>query len=310
MTTYSPSNISYAVVVETEAGVTPANPAYKKVAHIPGTAPVYTSDFGEAGVITSGRASAGGSKTNYRVEGGLKTNLHRDAGLDILLQSAFAGQWVETGDVGEGDDVLKASDKDTSFTLQKTVNHPTAPLISRHTGVQVAKMGITCEAGGYAEVSWDFMGMGRELTPMAGSTYLEPATTPMLTGKRVTVTIGGLTNVKYSSFDLSIEHTKEALACFGSDSAAAIGTSGNRKSNANIKFYRKDLTPETVFAGDNSVPVTITIGGEGDGYMFVYPAATCAVPTDEEAGAAYIVSLDLTAKKDGAAGTDAYVVRL
>lgn len=312
MTTYSPTDISFAVAKETVAGTTPANPAWKKVDHIPGTSPVYTSDFTEASVVTAGRASAGASKTNFRVEGGIKTNFNADDAIDLFLQSAFAGEWTEAGETGEGDDILKASDKDTSLSVRKTINGA-APLVSRHTGIQVSKMTLTCEASGHAEIQFDFMGMGRVVgapAVMAGETFQEASTTAKLTGKNVSVSIGGLTGVQFRSFELTVEQTKEAFDTFGSTSAAGIGTNGNRKANLNLSFYRKDLQPETLFGEDGTVPVTITVGAAGNGYSFTIPAATSSVPTDEEDGAKMLVSLEMTAKRDATAGTDIFATRL
>ncbi|MFZ4165311.1 phage tail tube protein [Brevundimonas sp. NPDC058933] len=312
MITYSPSDVRYAITKETEAGVTPANPVWLRYDHIPGTSVNLTSDFVEASVVTAGRASGGSSKTNFRVEGGLKSNLNAGEAFDLLLQSSFAGEWVEAGEAGEGDDVLKASDKDTSISVRKTLGGAT-PLTVRNVGLQVSKFTLSCEASGMAEAQFDFMGMGRvpaAQAVMAGETFTDASDKVFLSGKQVSVTIGGLTGVQYRSFELSVEQTKEAFDTFGTDSAAGIGTSGNRKTNLNITFYRKDLNPETLFGADGTVPVTITVGVPGNGYSFTIPAATSSVPTDEEDGAKMLVSLEMTAKRDNAAGTDIFATRL
>ena len=311
MAGYNPSDISFAITTEVTPGTTPATGVYKKLDHVPGTAPSYTSDFIESPVLSANRASAGNRKTNFRVENGLKSHLCRDDAIELLMQSAFSGVWTEAGAVGEGGDTLKASDVDTSLTIEKKVaGSPT--LYSRYNGCQVSKMALSVEASGNAEVSFDVMGMGRTTATSASAlTYENASSNLKLTGRDVSsVSIAGLTGIQFRSLELSVEHSREARDAFGSASAVGIGTSGNRKVMLKLSFYRTDFTPEAVLVGDAPVAVSFTIGSGVDGFTFTLPAATAAVPADAEDGSKYMVEVEFTARRDETAGTDLMVTRL
>lgn len=312
MAGYNTSDISFAIIKEIEDGKTPTTGAWLRIDHVPGTSPAFTTDSIESPVKQAKRASAGNRKTNPRAEGGLKTHLCRDAAIELLMQSAVSGVWLEAGDVGEGDDILKAGDKDTSLTIEKRITGA-AELFMRYTGCQVTKMTLTCDASANAEISFDILGMGRVTAqiPVAGMTYADASTNLKLAGEDVnTVTIGGLNDVTFRSLELTIEQTREAKDRFGSISAFGIGASGNRKVTLKLSFYRENFQPETVLGGNAAVPVSFTIGGEGEGFKFDLPLATATIPADVEDGAKLLVDVEFMAKYDNVSGTDFQITRL
>lgn len=310
MAGYNPSDIQFAIIKEAVAGTFPASGALLKIDHVPGNSPSYTSDMIDSPVVSTARASGGSRKTNYRVEGSLKTHLSRDAATELLLQSALSGLWVEAGGVGDAGDVLKAGDTDTSFSIEKKVNG-TPALYSRYSGNQVSKFSLTVDASGNAEASFDVLGMGRVTSTTASAlTYSNASANLKLAGPDVNnITVGGLSGLQFRTLELSVEQNREARDAFGSTSAIGIGTSGNRKVTLSATFYRTDFSPESVLAGDGTVPVSFTIGLGAESFTFTIPAANASIPQDEEDGSKYMVKVEFTAKRDNTAGTDFMITR-
>ena len=311
MAGFNSSDISFAITKETVAGTTPVTGAWLKIDHVPGTSPMFTTDSIESPVKTAKRASAGNRKTNPRAEGGLKTHLCRDAAIELLMQSACSGVWTEAGDTGEGDDILKAGDADTSLSIEKKLTGA-ASLFTRFTGCQVTKMTLTVDASSNAEISFDILGMGR-VTAQAPTalTYSDASNKLKLAGEDVnTVSIGSMTGLTFRSLELTVEQTRETKDRFGSASAFGVGASGNRKVTLKLTFYREDFQPETVLAGNVAVPVSFTIGGDNEGFKFDLPLATASIPADVEDGAKVLVDVEFMAKYSNAAGTDFQIIRL
>lgn len=311
MADYNPSDISFSIIKETAAGVTPTTGSLLKFDHTPGSSPEFTSDFIESPVIGTNRAGGGNRKVGYRVEGPLNVHFCRNAAIELMLASALSGAWTEAGDVGDDQDVLKASNVDTSFTIEKRVNHPTAPLFSHFKGCQVTKFSLKVDASGNAEATFDVLGMDRANPTVATAlTYTPSAQTMKLAGLDVTdFTVTGLTGVEFRELELTVEQAREAKDVFGSASAAGIGTGSNRKVSLTTKFYRKDRTPETVLQGNNTVAVSFKIGVGSDGFHFNLPSATASIPTDEEDGSKYMVNVNFAAKYDVTAETDLMITR-
>lgn len=310
MAGYNTSDISFAIIKETVEGTMPTTGALLRIDHVPGTSPTFTTDSIESPVKSQKRASAGNRKTNPRAEGGLKTHLCRDAAIELLMQSVCSGIWTEAGVTGEGDDILKAGETDVSLSIEKKIAGA-ANLFMRYTGCQVTKMTLTCDASSNAEISFDILGMGR-VTANAPTalTYTDSSNKLKLAGEDVNaVSIGGMTGVTFRSLELTVEQSREAKDKFGGIQAFGIGASGNRKVTLKLTFYRENFTPETVLGGNAAVPVSVAIGGTGEGFTFLLPAATASIPADVEDGSKVLVDVEFMAKYDNTAGTDFQITR-
>lgn len=311
MASYSPADISYAFIKETQAGILQTTGVAQKIDHVPGNALALTSDALNSPVLGTNRAGGGSTKTNLRVEGSVKTHFQRTSAIDLLISSAFCGSWVETGEVGEGDDVLKAGSNDVSFTVEKTVKgSPT--LYSRFNGCQVSKFNLTAEASGNVEATFDIMGMGEVASTTASAlTYAPVASTSKLSGLDVkNVSIAGLPGLKFRTLNFTVEQNREAHDTFGQNSAVAIQANGNRTVTLEGTFYRADLQPETVLVGNGAVAVSFEVGEGDNGMRFTIPAANYSPPTSEEDGSKYMVKVTFTAKYDAGSGTDVFATKL
>lgn len=302
----NPSDFRYAIVKEVTAGTTPATPTFLVFPFESSTQLDLTHDSVTSPLVRSSRASDGMRKVNFRVEGSLKGQLFRSTVIDTLLESSLSGAFATN--------VLKASNVDTNFTVEKTFYNGATAYYHRFTGCQVSKFGLTAGTDTNAEITFDVLGLDRTnaTTAIASSTYTQPSNTLRLAGIDLNgVTVDGLSNVACTSIELSVEHEREAQGQMGATSAFAIGTGGIRKVTLTMKVYRIDLSPDTLMAkSDTPIAVSFKIGTAAEGWQFDIPAANYEAPKDEIDNSKDLVNLTFTAKYDNTAGTDLIITKL
>lgn len=293
----NPSDTRYAISKETVAGTTNATPAFLVLDYMDGTEVVYESDWLESPTRRANRASSGGRPVAFKVTGSLKQHFARDAATDLLLESGLSGTF--------NTNVLSSGANDTSFTIEKRMsNSEDTQLYSYFTGCQVTKLTISGTANGNIEFSADIIGMARTTgtAQKTGATYANPSNAMKLAGVDVVPSIAGLT-VDFLKFEYTVEHTREALNKLGSASARGIATSGFRKVNGSVDFFREDWTPETVLLSASGAALTLPIGSGVNGYSINIPVAQFRIPKDGEEGAAATVSAEFMAKETAGATT-------
>lgn len=301
----NPSDTTYAIIKEAVAGTTPATPAFIPFDYIAGDAPSFSAEMVSSNVQKASRASAGARKAGFSVGGGLRTHFRRGNHIDLMLESALSGTYSAN--------VLKASNVDTNFTIEKRMLEGATPYFHRFTGCQVSDMTLSCEASGNAEIAFGVIGMNRTTatTIVTGATYPVVANSTNLMGLDVSAfTVAGLT-ADFRSLELSVSHNREAQDKFGSASARAIGTSGFRTVTLRASFYRTDLSADTLLAtSDAPIAVSFTIGSGVNGYTFSLPAANYSVPQDAEDASKALIEVEFTAAYDNTAGTDLVITKL
>lgn len=302
----SPSDTKYSIIKEVTAGTTPATPTFIPFDYIPGTQPNFSAQMVSSAVLKQNRASAGARKAAYKVDQGLKTQLRRGTHIDAFLESGLSGAFASS--------VLKASNVDSSYTIEKSVTDGTNTYYKRYTGCQVNSVGLSVQASGNAEINFTVLGMGMSTgnAILTGATYPSVATSTNLMGLDVsTLTIAGLTGVVANQLDLTVTHNREAQDQFGSPSARAIGTSGFRTVTLKVQFYRTDLSAETLMQNsDSPIAVSFTIGAAaGSGYTFLLPAANYTVPMDMTNNSKEMVEVTFTASFDATTGTDLQITK-
>lgn len=299
----NPSDVTYSIIKETTAGTLPGTGTLLGLDYIPGTMPVYRADGITSPTLKANRASAGSRRVNYRVEGGFNVHFCRDAAVELLLESALSGAWATN--------VLKASNADTSFSIEEKMIEGAGSLYQRFLGCQVSSFSLSCPFDSNAEATFDIIGMDRDQETTASSLGSATAagTKTKLTGLDVSnVTIAGLT-ATYTSLDLSVTHNRETQGQFGSAAARGIGTSGNREVTLTLKGYRADFTPESII-GDDPIAVSFTMGSGVNGYTFSLPAAYGSLPENEMDASKALFTVTFTAAYDTTAATDFQITRL
>lgn len=305
MAGFNPSDNTYQIVKETVGGTTPATPAFLTIEHIPGTMPELTANTVTSPTLQSSRASAGSRKTGYSVNGGLSVHFRRHTAIDLLLESALSGTFSTN--------VLKASNVDTSFTIQKSMKNGAGTTdYKRFKGNQVASWTLTCAADGVAESTFDVIGMSQDASAaaVAGATAGAVTSGVPLVGLDVSaVTIAGVTGV-FNSLELSVTHEREAQTQFGSTASRGIGTSGFRTVQLTLTMYRDSISQTTALDGDTAVAVSFTIGSAANGYTITLPKANVDVPKDMEDGSKGLIQMVFMASYDTTTATDLSITKL
>lgn len=304
MAGFNPSDNTYAIVAETTPGTIPATPAWIQFGHVPGTMPELDADNIDSPTLNAGRGASGTRKVNYRVTGGLAVHFRRHTAIELLLTSAFSGTWSTN--------VLKASNIDQSFTIQKSMKNAAGGTdYQRFVGCQVAKFNLKCDSAGIASAQFDVLGMGRDASNAAvtGATQATVTNGTPLAGLDVSaVSIAGVTGT-FDTLDFTVEHSREAQSQFGQNSARGIGTSGFRKATLVLTMYRDSIAQEAALLGDTGVAVSFTIGSATNGYTVTLTNATCDVPKDVENNSRGLIQMTFTAGVDGT-NNDVQITRL
>jgi hypothetical protein len=300
----NPSDTTYSLLKETTAGTTPSTGAWIPFPYIPGDMPSFTADMVTSNVLQANRASAGARKAGFKVGGGLKTHFRRGNHVDALLESALSGAFATN--------VLKASNVDSSYSIEKKMIEAGTPYYHRFGGCQVSDLSLSCDASGNAEISFGIIGMSRATatTVQGTTTYGTLAAAPNLMGLDVSAfTVAGLT-ATFRSLELSVSHNREAQDQFGQAAARGIGTSGFRTVQLKAQLYRTDLSADTLLANaDTPIAVSFTIGGVGNGYVVSLPAANYDIPKDIEDNSKALIEINFTAAYDNTAATDLSITK-
>lgn len=294
----NPIDTTFSFVKETAVGVTPATPVFKRLNYSSGdftkSDVMVTSD-----VLRQNRASAGSRKVFQDVGADLKTVYCRDTTQDMFWESCLSGTF--TGNV------LKGGNTDVSMTAEKFMKHEATNMYFRQTGMFCSKIGVSVSSNGFADASYGFNGLTRTESnvQVTGATTTEPTVGPQYVGPDVgTITIGNLTAL-FTSAELSIEQTRKSLPALGTRNAVGMGTGTGRVIKLSCKAYRRDLMPETTFAGDTPMNVTVIYGqGTGNTTTIQLPACVASMGSDEVSGESALISFDLWAQHDETTGTD------
>lgn len=301
----SPSDHLYALVKETVSGTTPATPAWLRFPHSEGTEPVLESDVLTSPAVEANRSSAGQRKVNYRVGGGLKAHLRRAPAFDLLWESLMGASFTTN--------VLKAGTTDISFTVQKKMLNNGTPYFHRFTGCQTKKIAFSVSPEAVIEATYDLVGQDRvtATTEITGFSYPPVANSTRLAGvDGLNFSVTGVAAVCHS-FDFSCEIDKEHQDAIGNTGAIGVGTMGTYRPMVKAKFYRSDLSLDTLMAkSDAFFPVTFDVGSGANAYRVFLPAAQADIPTDEVSGSKPLVTVNFFGAWDATAASPIVITKL
>ena len=306
----NPSDTEFAIVKETVAGTTPATPAFVRLETIVGSNLNATADPIVSATRRKGRTNAGQRLVNPRVEGTLNTEFTADdAATDLLLESAFSGEFDQDG-------LLKAGTKETDLSVERKWIDGTTNMFTRYFGCQVSEFALTAEFGGIVTADFTVLGRGRA-TPsnnaLAGATYADASTAPKFAGPDVkNIAIQNLGEVDYSTLNLTVTQDRATQGKLGSAFARGIGTAGKTIELVAL-LYRKDFGPENLIQNgieNPAVSISFDVEFNGAGYRFIIPAAQPSFPEDSEDGANQMVSVTFSPLGDAVSGTDIMIQKL
>lgn len=294
----NPIDTTYAAIKEVTKGTTPATPAFKFAEPIVGSVN-FQFNMTELSSETQNqnRDASGIRKVAGQGTGAAKFELRRDPMITDFLASAFSASLSGSKYTG--------GSTDSTFTFEEIQVEGATKMYYRYRNVIATKASLTVDAESKAQVAFDFITGARDTGTaiLTGATYAKNVKGTELVAKDVgTISIAGLTGVRYNSLELTVEQAREANFAVGADTnPVEIATGTNRVVKLVAKVYRKDLTPETLFMGDTPVAVSLPFGGTGAGYTFDFPAMVGSVPQNEANGTKQLVTMTFTAQYDATA---------
>jgi hypothetical protein len=296
----NPSDTEWAICVAGPDGRFPTSPAFKRAETLVGSTLTGVADPIVSETRRKGRTNAGQRLVNPRVEGTLNTEFtYGDAAIDMLLESAFSGKFNPQGR-------MLAGTTETVFCAERRWIDGESSLFTRMFGCMVSELAINAEAGGIVTADFTVLGQGTEAVTDAdgnelasaratleGATYAAAATNTKFAGPDVkNITIAGLGEVDYSTFNFTLTQDRAAQTKLGSAYARGVGTAG-KSSEIAATFYRADLAPEKLIKNGIENPA-VAISWEYNFGDFGYRVTTLAQPSfpeDSEDGANQMVSI-------------------
>ncbi len=292
----NPANTTYRVSQETVPGVTDASPTFHDLPYVAGSMPMEQRDTQTDNTRYHKRGSTGSTETNFRVGGGNKVGMRRDDAIELLLQSALSGTWVN--------DVLTAGEVETSLCIEENMVDVTAGvstnLLTRYNGIQVSEFSFDLDFTGNCEADVSYVGLSTtvDATPISTAVNKPSSGLPIMKGTQLqNLAINGITGLKGTKLSLKITSARDANGSFGNQSADYIGTQ-SRTVTGSLTVYRKDFQLEkTLPPGNTQVLKELSfslIGGTGNTLAFDIPNAEFTVPDRSEDGSKVLATINFT----------------
>jgi hypothetical protein len=297
------SDISYAIIVEDVAGVTPTTGAWIPVAVLDSSTISLESDMVEAETKTATRDGLGARALTESVTGQFEMELRASPAIKVLFESAYSGTLATN--------VIKAGKADKSFTVRKLTQNADGVNVQYYRGVQCVSANISGEVGTFIRVTFPLVGQSLEETDteIEGLTEGVESSVPLLTSAELgLVKIGAFDDLELSSFTLEVAHTRNAVYKMGAKQARNIATSGRRNVTGSVTVFKEDHTLANTL-GEVGQLVEITLGRVGNGIKLTVYKANFSRPQDEEDEMIYSV-INLSGGLDPVANTSTSVTFL
>lgn len=300
---FNPSDWEYFITKETVQGTTPATPAFSKITVSEGEFNLETAQINSE-MKNANRAAKQGAVGLKSGSGSMNFEVLRSTAFENLLESVLSNTFVTN--------VLKGGRADSSYTIARRMTATDSQIFVGNIG-----SAFTLEASrgemvtGSLEFTFMDKNIGTTAAIVTGSTFPAVTLGSPISGNDVTVTISGMTGVKYRSLSLSVNQAREILGMLGSNTPAGVGTDGSRETTLSVEAYREGMVWDSTFNGSNSTfDVTITLGAGANGYSIRLPKCTASFPQDSSDGASALVTIEFVATDDTVSGTEIIVTKL
>lgn len=311
MALISPSDVTFSVVPETTAGVTPTATATRF--EFPASADQSVAAF-NAGEIASktkrpGRAGNGMRRGMITGTGSLDTRLQFCPVVHTLMESALSGKFTTTGTK-----TLKAGGTDSTVSILQFLQTAAAGGVMLETaaGAMVNKMTIQAKAVDEVNVSFEYLATVQTQAATDNALVVTPVPTTAIefAGEHVSaITVAGSTAIQFTELSLEVTQERNARAKLGSNTPIGIGTNGTRTVKLTMKAYRESFAVDALLTG-GAQSFSFTIGSAGNGYGFYIPAGNASLPTTEFDAESAFVTIEVTAAYDATQATDFYITQL
>lgn len=263
--------VQVSVVPEVIYGTTPTNPVFQKV-RITGEGITFAPTTTKSNEMNPNRMVTDSILTGGQVTGDLNFELAYETWFEELLSGAMCSLW----DVHEA---LHIGQLLKSYTIEKKIPVPGGTTqYHRFSGCCVNGFTLNIRPNQPITGSFTFQGKSPAIgtTALAGSSYLEPALTPVMTAPRVVgIEIGGVPAISkcFNNLVVTLNNNNRGIEC--------IGTLGPREtvlgraevtSNFGVLFNDSDLFQMLIDQTENSFAFqtedSSSIGSPLGGYWY------------------------------------------
>ena len=289
--------------------VTPANPIFT-VARLTGEtvafAPTTTisAEFDASGNIRDSILTGGEST------GDLSLEVSDHAAFETYIEAVLGAAFVA--------DALKNAPAQRFFLIEKTFpDIPATGSDSYHRFNKSSFGTLTLSIAPGAPINATIGTLGGELTLgtaiIAGATYPDPGTNPVLVPQDVEVSIAGIASTAcFSSVELSFDTGSRSIQCIGT-----LGTKETVRGRLNctiaatLYYASDDPVQALIDQSEFSVRVTLKDNNDNPEYTFLFPRckATAAPVTAEGTDTDVTVAMEIQALYDEATGATVLVAR-
>jgi hypothetical protein len=311
MALISPSDVTFTLVPETTAGVTPTASAtrYEIPAKADQTLPSFTANEIASNTKRPGRAGNGMRRGMISGTGTLDMRLQAAPVVNTLMESAVSGKFTTTGTK-----TLKSGTQDSTFSVISLLQSGAAgsALVDVAAGAMANKMTVSAKAGDEVNVSFDLLAtVNSQLTTDNALTVTAvPAAAYEFAGAEVSaITVAGNSTIQFTELSLEVTQERNVRGKLGTNTPIGIGTNGTRTVKLTLKAYRESFAIDALLTGQ-AQSFSFTVGATGNGYGFFIPAGYASIPTTEFDAESAFVNIEVTAAYDVTSATDFYVTQL
>ncbi len=308
MALISPSDVTFSVVPETTAGVTPTASAtrYEFPAKADQSVAAFAANEIASNTKRPGRAGNGMRRGIITGTGTLDTRLQFCPVVHTLMESALSGKFTTSGTK-----TLKAGGTDSTVSILQYLQTAAAGgiMVETAAGAMVNKMNLSAKAGDEVNVSFEYLATVQTQATADNALAVTPvpSTAYEFAGAEVSaITVAGNTAIQFTELTLEVSQERNARGKLGTNTPIGIGTSGTRTVKLTLKAYRESFAVDALLTGQ-AQSFSFTVGAAGNGYGFYIPAGYASIPTTEFDAESAFVTIEVTAAFDTTQATDFYI---
>lgn len=289
--TVSADLLRIAIVREATAGVTPANPVFQLL-RVTSESIIDTPQTQLSNELNPARQVTDVIVTGGQSGGDIAFEVSSNPGFEIMLEAALCNLW--DGDLLAVGERLFTHTIEKRFTLDAADVDPTRRYdYLRAERSMLDTMTLTFTPGGPGTGAASFIGgnMSYDVADLAGATYLEPGTLPVIVGEGVLPVRFTIEGVEYEGWCLSqlvvtFRNNGRAIACLGQETANEIAL-GRFECEVTGEIYMNRDTRKVMKAFDDKTEIAfmfMIVDALGNSYAFDFQRVRIAMASQVAGG--------------------------
>lgn len=208
--------VQLAVVPETVYGVTPTNPVFQ-IIRITGESLAFAPTTTVSNEMNPNRQVTDSILTGGQSAGDINFELAYESWFDKVMESVMCSDWAAGAEI----DTINIGIVPKSFTIEKKIPVPGGVTqYHRFTGCIANGFSLNVRPNQPITGTVSFIGRAVDVaeTPLAGSTYVDPALLPVMVAPRVVdIEVGGIAAVDkcFNNLQITLNNNNRGIECIG-----------------------------------------------------------------------------------------------